>query len=210
MSLQARETFSVMYLSNGGCRLGLTVITTSSPRNFELLQSLGADHVFDYVSHTCSITERIRTDMVSKHESDCGQKIRSVTNDTLLQVFDTIATPEAAQICANALSSAGSGTYVNLMGVDMPRKDVKNIFYLGYTITGEEFWLEGETWPACKEDFDLGVEVFHLLEDLLREGLVRPHPLDLRKGGLGAVLGGMQELKEGKVSGVKLVYRIET
>lgn len=30
-------------------RSGLTVISTSSPRNFELLKSRGADHVFDYV-----------------------------------------------------------------------------------------------------------------------------------------------------------------
>lgn len=32
------------------CRSGLTVITTASPRNFEFVKSLGADHVFDYVS----------------------------------------------------------------------------------------------------------------------------------------------------------------
>jgi hypothetical protein len=30
-------------------RSGLEVITTSSPHNFELLKSLGSDHVFDYV-----------------------------------------------------------------------------------------------------------------------------------------------------------------
>lgn len=30
-------------------RSGLKVITTASPRNFDLLESLGADHVFDYV-----------------------------------------------------------------------------------------------------------------------------------------------------------------
>lgn len=30
-------------------RSGLTVITTASPHNFELLKSLGADYTFDYV-----------------------------------------------------------------------------------------------------------------------------------------------------------------
>jgi NADPH:quinone reductase-like Zn-dependent oxidoreductase len=30
-------------------RSGLTVITTASPRNFDLLKKLGADHVLDYV-----------------------------------------------------------------------------------------------------------------------------------------------------------------
>ena len=34
---------------NETCRSGLTVITTASPRNFDFVKSLGADHVFDYV-----------------------------------------------------------------------------------------------------------------------------------------------------------------
>ncbi|KAF7884618.1 uncharacterized protein EAF02_004954 [Botrytis sinoallii] len=73
---------------------GLQVITTSSPKNFELLESLGADHVLDYSS---------------------------------------------AQICANALSTSGENIYVNLMGIEMPRDDVKNVFFLGYSVTGEEY-----------------------------------------------------------------------
>ncbi|TGO25126.1 hypothetical protein BPAE_0087g00330 [Botrytis paeoniae] len=68
---------------------GLQVITTSSPRHFELLKSLGADHVLDY------------------HDSNCGAEIRSLTQNKLHHVFDTIATQSSAQICANALSTSG-------------------------------------------------------------------------------------------------------
>lgn len=34
------------------------------------------------------------------------------------------------------------------------------------------------------------------------------HPPKLGKGGLEGVLDGLQQLREGKVSGMKLVYRV--
>ncbi|KAF4625591.1 hypothetical protein G7Y89_g12576 [Cudoniella acicularis] len=171
---------------------GLTVITTASPHNFELLKKLGADHVFDY------------------RDPQCGSKISSLTPNTLHHVLDTIATPTSAQICADALSSSPGGLYVNLMDTPNPRQDVKSIFPLGYTVMGEEFVIEGVTWPASKEDFELTKKFISLTEKLLEAEVIKGHPVSLRVGGLDGVLGGMQELKEGKVSGVKLVYRVDS
>ena len=140
---------------------------------------------------------------------ECGQHINALTGNKLLHVFDTIAVEDSALICANALSSTGNGFYVNLMGIDSPRKDVKSIFFLGYTLAGEAFEFEGTTWPAVPEDFELGKKFFTLTETLLGKGLIKPHPTSVREGGLGGVLDGMQQLKDGKVSGMKLVYRVD-
>ena len=96
---------------------------------------------------------------------------------------------------------------MNLMGVDMPRADVRNIFFLGYTVTGEAFEIEGEQWPADPGDFELAKRAAVLTEELLERGLLKTHPAKVRDG-LEGVLDGMQELKDGKVSGVKLVYRV--
>ncbi|KAF7936234.1 uncharacterized protein EAE98_002453 [Botrytis deweyae] len=169
---------------------GLQVITTSSPRNFELLKSLGADHVLDY------------------HDPSCGAEIRSFTKNKLHHVFDTIATQSSSQICADALSTSGENIYVNLMGIEMPRDDVKNIFFLGYPVTGEEYGIEEESWPAAPEDFELGKRAFVLLERLLENGLIKNHPVKITHGGLNGILEGMREMQEGKVSGEKLVYRV--
>ncbi|TGO51238.1 hypothetical protein BCON_0166g00250 [Botryotinia convoluta] len=169
---------------------GLQVITTSSPRNFELLKSLGADHVLDY------------------HDPNCGAEIRSLTQNKLHHVFDTIATEASARICADALSTSGDNLYVNLMGIEMPRDDVKDIFFLGYSVTGEEYEIEGDIWPAAPEDFELGKRAFVLLERLLENGLIKNHPVKIIYGGLKGILEGMREMKEGKVSGEKLVYRV--
>jgi hypothetical protein len=124
-------------------------------------------------------------------------------------VFDTIATPETAKICAEAITSTSGGVCCNLMGVEFPRKDVESVFFLGYTVTGEMFRYKGEDWPAIPEDFERAVGFSKLAEALLAQDRFKAHPLRVCPGGLGGVLSGMQEMKEGKVSGKKLVYRIE-
>lgn len=93
------------------------------------------------------------------------------------------------------------------MGIDFPRDDVQNKFFLGYTVANEDFEIEGEVWPADPEDFELGKKFFSLTEKLLEQGIIKPHPLSVRHG-MEGILDGMQEMKDGKVSGVKLVYRI--
>lgn len=47
-----------------------------------------------------------------------------------------------------------------------------------------------------------------LTEELFREGKLKPHPIRVGKDGLVGVFEGMQEMREGRVSGVKLVYRV--
>ncbi|KAG0650013.1 ACT-toxin biosynthesis S2 [Hyphodiscus hymeniophilus] len=170
---------------------GLKVITTASPRNFDLLKNLGADHVFDY------------------HDPACGAAIRELTKNDLHLVFDTIATASTAAICAEALSSSPGGLYVALLPVEFPREDVKNVFFLGYTLGGEVFEIEGEVWPAVPDDFELSKKFVTLTEKLLEQGKIKPHPADVRDG-IENILDGMQEMKDGKHSGVKLVYRIGT
>ncbi|KAH7330218.1 putative zinc-binding oxidoreductase ToxD [Rhexocercosporidium sp. MPI-PUGE-AT-0058] len=173
---------------------GLTVITTASPRNFDFVKSLGADHVLDY------------------HDPEVGSKINALTSNTLHLVLDTIAVPSSSSICAAALSTSPSPDtkllYVTLLPIAMSRPEVKNIFFLAYTISGEEFEIEGEVWPASPEDNSLARVFIGLFDGLLREGRIKTHPVGLREGGLEGILGGMMEMKEGKVSGQKLVYRI--
>jgi len=43
---------------------------------------------------------------------------------------------------------------------------------------------------------------------LLEEGKYKAHPLDVRPGGLNGVIDGMEDMRQGKVSGKKLVYRV--
>jgi hypothetical protein len=94
------------------------------------------------------------------------------------------------------------------MGVEQLREDVKNIFLLGYTMTGEEFYCDGEKWDAVPEDYEFAKKAFAAMEPLLEKGLLKAHPAQVGEGGLEGIFDGMQRLREWKVSGKKLVYRI--
>lgn len=97
---------------------------------------------------------------------------------------------------------------MNLMGIELRRKDVKNLFPLGYTITGEAFEMEGDHYAAVPEDFEFAKRFAIVVEKLLEEGLIKNHPVDSREGGLNGIMGGLKDMKEGKLSGKKLVYRL--
>ncbi|KAI9738804.1 MAG: hypothetical protein M1834_008311 [Cirrosporium novae-zelandiae] len=184
----------------------LTVITTCSPRNFDLVKSLGATAVFDY------------------NDPSCGSKINAYTHNTLQHVFDCISLPNtifdrnslpsSVSICCTALSSSPTTTttggchYSSLQPIeDFPRKDIINKVTFGYTAIGERCLLGKLDLPVSKEDFEFWKMWSGIAEGLIAEGKVRPVPTEVGKG-LEGVLEGLQRMREGKVSGRKLVYRI--
>ena len=122
-----------------------------------------------------------------------------------MHAFDTVSLPSTASICASALAG---GTYVNLLGENCPRDDVTSIYFLGYGISGEEYIFEGETYAASPSDFTFGRDFLALAERLWAEKKWQTHPVSLQSGGLHGLQDGMQQLKEGKVRGMKLVYSL--
>ena len=174
---------------------GATVITTCSPRNNELVKTLGADAVYDY------------------RDEACGEKIRAYTSNKLVYALDCIAEASSPRICADALSTDGARTkrYSSLLGLaDFPRDDVEKKTTNAYSAIGEEMSFTGQgTIPANAEDLQFMTLFIGIAQKLLAEGKIKPHPMSLRQGGLCGVLDGLKELREGKVSGEKLVYRVD-
>ena len=178
---------------------GLTVITTCSPRNNDLVKGLGADAVFDY------------------NDVDCGQKIREYTANALMHAFDCISEGSSVKICADALSSTSSGVkrYSSLLGVsDFPRTDVEKRTTVAYSAMGEEMSFGGQgavippKIPAKPEDATFMEMFIPIAEGLLADGKIKAHPPSVRGGGLRGVLDGWQAMRKGEVSGEKLVYRV--
>ncbi|KAF2477660.1 putative zinc-binding oxidoreductase ToxD [Lindgomyces ingoldianus] len=174
---------------------GFEVITTCSQRNFEYVKSLGADVVFDYKSPSC------------------GADIRNYTNDKLYYAWDTIGEGNAPQICGDALaSSAPKGQklyYGTIVFVPQsPRPDVEMLFTIGYSAQGESFELMGMKFAGKPEDYEFMKKWIAEAEKLLFEGKLRAHKPDVRPGGLDGILTGLKDMKNGKISGVKVVYRV--
>jgi len=174
---------------------GLEVITTCSPRNFDFVKSLGADKVFDYSS------------------ADCGQQIREYTSNKLFYVYDTVSEHDSPKICAEALSTekkpdGSKPEYCAILAPNLPRDDVECYFTLAYTVLNEEFELIGMTFPASQPNFDFMKGFAAVAEKLLAEKKFKSHRVDVRPGGLNGISDGLADMQNGKVSGVKLVYRI--
>lgn len=106
----------------------------------------------------------------------------------------------SAAICADAFGPDG-GTYCNLLGLDCPRSDVESIFFLEYDMSGELYKFEGTTYEARPEALAFGRESYKTAERLWAEGKWEPHPQRVGSGVLLGVLDGMQEMREGLVSG---------
>ena len=171
---------------------GYKVITTCSPPNNDLVKSRGADEVFDY------------------NDPQCGAKIRELTENKLKHAWDTINLADSARVCDEALSSDSAIChYGGILQTKSPREGVTSTNTLMYTMFGEEFRKGPKVFPASKEDFEFAKMWMDLTERLVAEGKVKPHPKKLGSVGLEGVLDGMQLLKEGKVAGEKLVYKLQ-
>lgn len=176
---------------------GFDVIATCSPRNFDLVKSLGASKVYDYKSPTCA------------------EDIKRDTDNELWYAFDCISEGSSPQICADALSSKKNPegeepAYGAILRVpNFPREDVKQTYSLGYTATGEYFVFSGgKEWPASKDDLEFASNWHTFNESLLKDGKIKPHRPSLRSGGIEKVLEGVNDVRTGKVSGEKIVYSI--
>jgi len=175
---------------------GLTVVTTCSQHNFDYVKSLGADAVFDYKSPTCS------------------KDVKEYTQDNLKHAFDCISEGDSTKICVESMSSSG-GVYSTLLPVPNDKvtsinEKVSNKATLGYTVVGEAFKFGPREIPAKPEDFEFGKIWWEVARQLLAEGKVKPHKPSINKYGKGldGALKGMQAMREGKVSGEKLVFTL--
>ncbi|KAI8609816.1 alcohol dehydrogenase class-3 [Chytriomyces sp. MP71] len=177
---------------------GYTVLTTASPRNFDYLTRLGADKVFDYNSATVAAD------------------IRAASNGGVTLAFDCVSEAQSPRICAESFRPEG-GKYSALLTFDAKlltdiNVNVKVLSTLAYTATGESVVKPG--WglnlPANLKDYEFAKNFGLIANELLASGKVKVHTPSVNEGGSGleGVLKGLQLMREGKVSGKKLVYTL--
>ncbi|KAH8803572.1 hypothetical protein F5884DRAFT_683803 [Xylogone sp. PMI_703] len=169
---------------------GLTVLTTCSPRNFELVKSRGADFVFDYNSLSAI------------------QDIKKVSNSKLSLIFDCVGEGNSPGFCYKAMGDSGGKYSTLLFPVECPRKDITVMMVVAYTSYGSAFTKFKIDFPLKMEDYLFGSKFFEICEVLLAEGKLKPHPIEHRPNGLEGISDGLEDMKNGKVSGKKLVYTV--
>jgi NADPH:quinone reductase-like Zn-dependent oxidoreductase len=177
---------------------GVTIITTSSPSNANYLKSLGADHVLDYKS-TSLVDDVLR-----------------IANGPVHHVFDTYPSDASTATSAAVLSQSGNAKYVALVpGFEKevkklnPSVDAQSI--LAYSAFGNPWMYENEYFDAVPGDYEFQKKFILMAERLFAEGNVKAPRVFLNRGGSGleGILRGLEEMRDGRVSGGKLVYTAE-
>ena len=69
--------------------------------------------------------------------------------------------------------------------------------------------LRAGYFPAVPGDWEFSVKFWKVSEGLFNSGKIKAHPVELRDGGLDGIAQGLKDVKDGKVSGKKLVYIID-
>lgn len=79
---------------------------------------------------------------------------------------------------------------------------------LGYLALGEAFDKFGMSFPAIPENYKFAQKAFNVAEGLLAEKKLKVHPVKIGAKGLEGVFEGLQTMREGGVSGFKLVHQL--
>ena len=175
--------------------LGFKVAAICSPHNYELVKSYGADAVYDYHGGT-----------------SIGQDIIEATGGGVSVGFDTISEGSSFEI---ALSGFKPYTKGRLNCVLQPKKErldvrpeVEIVMTLALALFGKAFtFTPMKKYPVNPEGRAFFAKVNAEQADLIQKYNIKTNPLSVRTG-LEHVLDGLDEMRKGKVSGKKLVYKI--
>ncbi|GHJ85931.1 hypothetical protein NliqN6_2333 [Naganishia liquefaciens] len=150
----------------------------------DFAKSIGCDVIVDY--RKGNVAEDIKS-ALREHAS--GKQ--------LLHVYD-------------AISEHGSGEHINAVAdqgaivthVLQNEKDYDSSkFTVIRTMVGDSHGKD-----AYRQDF--AYAYYRLMSKWMKEGRFKPHPYEVVSGGLEAVVGGLMQLKEGKVSAKKLLFKV--
>ena len=161
-----------------------------------MLLALGAVETFDY------------------HSPTCGMEIRNYTDNSLAYVLDCVTQAESMTMAYEALGSgSGPKRYIALdpfpARIQYTRRDVQADWVMGLSLFGEAVKLAGVYGrPARPQDRVFTAQLFALMERMLTAGTLKPHPVELRTGGLDKVTEGIEDLRMGRVRARKLVYSV--
>lgn len=170
------------------------MVTTCSPKNFDLVKSYGADVVFDYNSPTCA------------------KDIKSATSNALRYVLDPFGEARTLGVCHEAIGRTG-GRYCSLEQYQenlCSRRTVKHELVMGGAIAGRGVELpEPYGIPPRPEIGEWAIPWYRSVQALIDTGKLKPCPVKMIPGKFEGILEGLELMRKGHVSGTKLIVSLE-
>ncbi|OSC97731.1 GroES-like protein [Trametes coccinea BRFM310] len=157
------------------------IIATASLKNAALLKGFGATHVLDRNLPAASLRE----------------EIVKIAGGPVATVYDAISLPETQNPAFDLLAPGGKLLTVLPPAVEEDKaKDAQ-----GRTIVHVHGPIQ------LPQNVEFGKLLFKKLTGLLETGDIKPLRLEVIPGGLEAIATGLEKIKNGQVSGTKLVVR---
>ncbi|KAE9390166.1 GroES-like protein [Gymnopus androsaceus JB14] len=168
---------------------GLRIITTCSPRNFDLVKSLGAELVFDYA------------------DSYTFKHILTATQGRLTMAVDCHCAGTSLMQVPKSFGESG-GNLAALLPIKSHIPSVKTEFILAYSIFGLaiEFPFIVEAHQAHYEN---AIKYAALVTKLISTVPIQTIAMKVYPKGLESVSEGFQYMQDGRVHAEKLTYQIE-
>ncbi|KAI9146722.1 Trans-enoyl reductase FSL5 [Paramyrothecium foliicola] len=169
---------------------GCTVVTTASPHSQSLVKRYGADMVLDY------------------HSASVAQDIIKVYPE-ISKAIDCYSEGKSTEICAEVIGKKGGKVVTLLPNGSSKIPGVTYELVMAYTLFGRPFqWLPpiGPKYEAIPEDRKGLVRFYASLPQLVE--FLQPLPVIKKDGGFSDIFTGLDELREKKVSGAKLVVKM--
>lgn len=169
---------------------GWKVVTTASPHSFDLVKSFGADAVYNY------------------RDANVGAEIAKAHPEIKFAV-DCFSEGKSTKTCDTVIAKNGGQVVTLLPSTKPTTPSIKHELIMAYTLFGHEFqWLPpvGPKFPANPSDRDLLARFYKVLPRLTN--ILKPMPTTREPGGFDGILPSLDKLREGKVSGGKLVVEI--
>ncbi|EMD40281.1 hypothetical protein CERSUDRAFT_70692 [Gelatoporia subvermispora B] len=157
------------------------LIVTASLRNADVLKALGATHVIDRTLPTDVLVEQI------KHAA--GAPVETV--------FDTVSSRDTQNEAFDILAPTGVLVTVLPDEVDAEKKNAapgKKVVHVVANVN-------------LPQKRTAGISLYKKLASLLEEGVIKPNHVVIVPGGLSSVPVGLEKLRNGQISAVKLVVR---
>lgn len=165
----------------------IVVAGAGAPYVESLIDRSKGDTIIDYRKGADAVVEGIKN------------ALRANNQESVKFAFDTVAEKGSQEILSKVIDPHGKVTFV------LPYKDAEKYFpetvNLAFTSVGSVHGQE-------TGDRDLGFVYFRYFGKGLEDGWFKGHPYEVRKGGLQGIEAALQDLKAGKASAIKYVFRI--
>jgi NADPH:quinone reductase-like Zn-dependent oxidoreductase len=170
---------------------GCTVVTTASPRSFDLVKQYGADHVYDYRSKTAV--------------EDIIKQFPNISAS-----MDCFSEGPSTDFCARVVQKSGGKVVTLLIDAKSKVPGVEIVLIMTYTVMGKRFhWLPpiGPKWEAMPDDRKNFAELCRIMPELLKT-TIKPPPIHRLEGGFDAIISGVDKLRRGEAVGGKYVITL--